>query len=84
VTNALFRLAFALAPALIALTKPLPISRRLILQQARGHLSSHSLSAYGFMFFFTPRLGLCFTFPSRYYFTIGHSVVFSLTRWSSL
>jgi hypothetical protein len=28
--------------------------------------------------------GVLFTFPSRYYFTIGHSVIFSLTRWSSL
>ena len=28
--------------------------------------------------------GVLFTFPSRYYFTIGHQVVFSLRRWSSL
>ena len=28
--------------------------------------------------------GVLFTFPSRYYFTIGHSGIFSLTRWSSL
>lgn len=28
--------------------------------------------------------GVLFTFPSRYYFTIGHSIIFSLTRWSSL
>ena len=27
--------------------------------------------------------GVLFTFPSRYYFTIGHSGIFSLTRWSS-
>ena len=27
--------------------------------------------------------GVLFTFPSRYYFAIGHSGVFSLTRWSS-
>ena len=27
--------------------------------------------------------GFYFTFPSRYYFTIGHPEVFSLTRWSS-
>ena len=26
--------------------------------------------------------GVLFTFPSRYWFTIGHRVVFSLTRWS--
>ena len=68
------------------LTLPLPISRRLILQQARGQIlkSSHCLSAYGFMFYFTPLRGFSFTFPSQYFFTIGHSGVFSLTRWSSL
>ena len=26
--------------------------------------------------------GVLFTFPSRYWFTIGHSVIFSLARWS--
>ena len=36
------------------------------------------------MFYCTPLLGFYFTFPSRYYFTIGHPRVFSLTRWSSL
>src|SRR5699024_3680447 len=28
--------------------------------------------------------GVLFTFPSRYWFTIGHQGVFSLVRWSSL
>jgi hypothetical protein len=28
--------------------------------------------------------GVLFTFPSRYFFAIGHQVVFSLRRWSSL
>jgi hypothetical protein len=32
---------------------------------------------------FTPLAGVLFTFPSRYWFTIGHQVVFSLRRWSS-
>ena len=36
------------------------------------------------MFYFTPLAGVLFTFPSRYYFSIGYAVVFSLTRWSSL
>ena len=27
--------------------------------------------------------GVLFTVPSRYWFTIGHSGIFSLTRWSS-
>jgi hypothetical protein len=32
---------------------------------------------------FHPPFGVLFTFPSRYWFTIGHLVVFSLGRWSS-
>ena len=32
---------------------------------------------------FTPLAGVLFTFPSRYWFTIGHQVVFSLGRWSA-
>ena len=32
---------------------------------------------------FHPPLGVLFTFPSRYSFTIGHQVVLSLGRWSS-
>ena len=33
---------------------------------------------------FTLLFGVLFTFPSRYWFTIGCQVVFSLGRWSSL
>ena len=36
------------------------------------------------MFYFTPLAGVLFTFPSRYCFTIGYAVVFSLTSWSRL
>jgi hypothetical protein len=32
---------------------------------------------------FTPLAGVLFTFPSRYWFTIGLQVVFSLGKWSS-
>ena len=32
---------------------------------------------------FTPLAGVLFTFPSRYWFTIGLQVVFSLGRWSA-
>lgn len=48
-----------------SLTKPLPISRRLILQQARGQSqnSSHCLSADGFAFYFTPLQGFFSPFP---------------------
>ena len=36
-----------------------------------------------FQILFHSPLGVLFTFPSRYLFTIGHKVVFSLRRWSS-
>ena len=38
--------------------------------------------AYGFRFYFTPLSGVLFAFPSRYWFTIGRSGVFSLGGWS--
>ena len=38
--------------------------------------------AYGFRVYFTPLTGVLFAFPSRYWFTIGRSVVFSLGGWS--
>ena len=34
-----------------------------------------------FQVYFTPLLRVLFTFPSRYWYTIGHKLVFSLTRW---
>ncbi len=34
-----------------------------------------------FQVLFTRLLGVLFTFPSRYLFTIGHGRVFSLARW---
>src|SRR5512143_3441435 len=37
----------------------------------------------GFRYYFTPLAGVLFTFPSRYWFTIGRRLVFSLGRWSS-
>ena len=36
-----------------------------------------------FQVLFHSPLGVLFTFPSRYWFTIGCQVVFSLGRWSS-
>ena len=40
------------------------------------------MQAHGFRVFFTPLLEVLFTFPSRYWSTIGLSVVFSLAGWS--
>ena len=38
--------------------------------------------AHGFRVYFTPLTGVLFAFPSRYWFTIGRSGVFSLGGWS--
>ena len=35
-----------------------------------------------FQVYFTPLVGVLFTFPSRYLFTIGHQGVFRLGGWS--
>ena len=46
--------------------------------------SLYLLVNIGFQVLFHSPPGVLFTFPSRYFSTIGHQVVFSLTRWSSL
>ena len=50
---------------------------------SEGCPSSDLLWAYGFRFYFTPLAGVLFTFPSRYWFTIGSHIVFSLGSWST-
>ena len=54
------------------------------MQKARSHDAEAPLlplvSAW-FQVLFTPLLGVLFTFPSQYWFTIGLSGVFSLTGW---
>ena len=84
-TIALFRLAFTVAPVFSTLTcHYLQVAgsffnryevRRLVVLPLLVSLSFHVL-------FHSPS-GVLFTFPSRYCFTIGHSGIFSLTRWSS-
>src|SRR5262249_7966188 len=87
--NALFRLAFTTATR-HRLTSPRTATRRLILQKARGHITHpagwlaptacrHTVSGT----ISRPLTGVLFTFPSRYWFTIGHQGVFRLRRWSS-
>ena len=56
------------------------------MQKARRHpqyyyRGSDRLQAYGFRYYFTPLFRVLFTFPLRYWFTIGVYGVFSLTRW---
>src|SRR6476660_2964215 len=82
---ALFRLAFAAAPAShlnlarernspVHSTKGTPsgINALRLIVGTRFQVLFHSAPA------------VLFTFPSRYWFTIGRQVVFSLRRWSSL
>jgi hypothetical protein len=67
------------------LNLPLPVSRRLILQQARSQTISRSSTACGLT------ISCSLSLPSRGSFhlsltvlcAIGHSGIFSLTRWSS-
>ena len=70
----------------VPLTKPVPMSRQLILQQARGQ-SPHLFPLLGnlqFHVLFHSPMGVLFIIPSQYYFAIGHPGVFSLVRWSLL
>src|SRR5471032_3035438 len=56
------------------------------MQKARRHPTKglRPLVSTRFQVLFTPLFGVLFTFPSRYWFTIGLSVVFSLTGWCRL
>ena len=80
-----FGLAFAPPPDHKPFGTPQTITRRLIKQKARHHplRGSDTLSAHGCRFCFTPLTAVLFTFPSRYLFTIGRQLVFSLTPWSA-
>lgn len=52
------------------------------MQKARRHPEGlRPLVGARFQVLFTPLLGVLFTFPSRYWFTIGLSEVFSLSGW---
>ena len=66
------------------LTSPLTATRWLILQKARRHTARvlRLLVGSRFQVLFHSPLGVLFTFPSRYWFAIGHRRVFSLGGWS--
>ena len=51
---------------------------------ARTYTSLPQIIDIWFQFLFHSPPGVLFTFPSRYLFTIGHQVVFSLIQWSGL
>src|SRR2546421_6838420 len=66
----------------------MPLTRRLILQKARRHLTPQRgtqlrrIVGTRFQVLFHSPPGVLFTFPSRYLSAIGHQGVFRLTRWS--
>ena len=72
--------------SLASLTSPCNATRWLILQKARRHTAwvLRLLVGARFQVLFHSPLGVLFTFPSRYWFAIGHGRVFSLGGWSPL
>ena len=66
------------------LTSPHTVTRWLILQKARRHTARvlRLLVGTRFQVLFHSPLGVLFTFPSRYWFAIGHGRVFSLGEWA--
>ena len=86
VTCALLRLGFPSAPYLQYLTSLHLITRRTVLQKVRcrAYIALQLLVNTGFQVLFHSPPGVLFTFPSRYSSSIGHQLVFSLGRWSSL
>ena len=70
--------------SVLTLTSPLTATRWLILQKARRHSAwlLRLLVGTRFQVLFHSPLGVLFTFPSRYWFAIGHRRVLSLGGWS--
>ena len=72
--------------SLLSRTSPPDATRWLILQKARRHTAwvLRLLGGARFQVLFHSPLGVLFTFPSRYWFAIGHGRVLSLGGWSPL
>ena len=83
---ALLRLGFPAAPGLYPLTLPVCTTRRTVLQKVRrrAYKALRQFVNTGFQVLFHSPPGVLFNFPSRYFFTIGYQLVFSLTGWSPL
>src|SRR3712207_4861062 len=78
-----FALAFA-APPPRGLGSPPTETRGPIIQKVRRHPTKwlRLLVGVRFQVSFTPLVGVLFTFPSRYWCTIGRQGVFMLGGWS--
>ena len=83
-TLALLRLGFPTAPSLKDLTLPVSVTRRTVLQKVRGRTYKvlPQLVDTGFQVLFHSPPGVLFTFPSQYFFAIGHQGIFRLGGWS--
>ena len=83
-TLALLRLGFPTAPHLRCLTLPVSATRRTVLQKVRGraYKALPQLVDTGFQVLFHSPPGVLFTFPSQYFFAIGHQGIFRLGGWS--
>ena len=57
---------------------------RFLYVSSRQHISLQLLVGIRFQIYFTPLLGVLFTFPSRYFSSIDHWVVLRLGGWSPL
>ena len=81
--NAILKTRFRFG-SLPSLTSPHTATRWLILQKARRHIDMMLRLLVGarFQALFHSPPGVLFTFPSRYWFAIGHRRVFSLGGWS--
>jgi len=87
--DALFRLAFAMAPRRKRLALPHTVSRRPIMQKVRSQSSCPraridllQLVGTWFQVLLTPLEGVLFTFHSHYLCTIGRAGVLSLGEWA--
>ena len=87
-----FRLAFATAPPRNGLTWLQTVTRRFIMQKARGHTQFTQgepivlplLVGTWFQVLLTPLKGVLFTIQSPYLYTIGRRGVLSLGGWTPL
>ena len=80
---ALFRLDFSSASYLKYLTLPYKITRRTVLQKVRRRSEKLRLFVnIRFQVLFHSPPGVLFTFPSQYFFAIGHQGIFRLGGWS--
>ena len=78
-----FRTRFRCGSPPEGLTSPRAVTRGLIMQKAcRNPVGPRHLVGTRFQVCFTPLTGVLFTFPSRYWFAIGHRLVFSLGGWA--